>query len=176
MKRRKIKKAAVLGAGIMGSRIAALLAGVDIPTCLLDIVPKELDDGDVKKGLTKESPQFRNKLAQMGIQNTIGTRPPAMFIPEDAKLITPGNFEDHLHWLSDADWIIEGVVEDLKIKKELLQKVAPHIKPGAILSTNTSGLSIERIPEEVQPGLSEPLDKAVSKAAERIYNLYIRSK
>jgi len=149
MKRRRIKKAAVLGAGIMGSRIAALLAGVDIPTYLLDIVPKELDDQDVKKGLTKESPEFRNKLAKMGIQNTIGARPPAMYIPGDVKLITPGNFEDHLQWLSEVDWIIEGVVEDLKIKKELLRKVEPYMKPGAILSTNTSGLSIESISEEL---------------------------
>jgi len=147
MKTRRIKKAAVLGAGIMGSRIAALLAGVDIPTYLLDIVLKELDDQDVKKGLTKESPAFRNKLAQMGIQNTIGTRPPAMYIAEDVKLITPGNFEDHLPWLADVDWIIEGVVEDLGIKKELLRKVEPYVKPGAILSTNTSGLSIDRISE-----------------------------
>jgi 3-hydroxyacyl-CoA dehydrogenase len=147
MMKRKIKKAAVLGAGVMGSKIAALLAGADIPTYLLDIVPKELDEKDVKKGLTKESPEFRNKLARMGIQGTIGTSPPAMFVPDDAKLITPGNFEDHLSWLSDADWIIEGVVEDLKIKKELLRKIEPFVKPDAIISTNTSGLSIDKISE-----------------------------
>ncbi|HUV53131.1 MAG TPA: 3-hydroxyacyl-CoA dehydrogenase family protein, partial [Dehalococcoidia bacterium] len=149
MKQIRIKKAAVLGAGVMGSRIAALLAGVDIPTYLLDIVPKDLDAADLKKKLTKESPDFRNKLARMGIQGTIGARPPAMFIPEDARLITPGNFEDHLQWLSDADWIIEGIVEDLKIKRELLRKIEPYVKPGALISTNTSGLSIERISEEL---------------------------
>ncbi|MBE9514854.1 MAG: 3-hydroxyacyl-CoA dehydrogenase, partial [Chloroflexi bacterium] len=151
MKNRTIKKAAVLGSGIMGSRIAALLAGVGIPTYLLDIVPGELDDKDVKKGLTKESPAFRNKLAQLGIQGTIGARPPAMFVADDAKLITPGNFEDHLSWLSDADWIIEGVVENLAIKKELLRKVEPFIKPGAIVSTNTSGLAIDRISGDLSP-------------------------
>jgi 3-hydroxyacyl-CoA dehydrogenase len=149
MKQLRIKKAAVLGAGVMGSRIAALLAGADIPTYLLDIVPKELDADDLKKKLTKESPEFRNKLARMGIQGTIGARPPAMFIPADAKLIKPGNFEDHLQWLSDADWIIEGVIEDLKIKKELLRRIEPYVKPGAIISTNTSGLSIERICEQL---------------------------
>jgi len=116
MKGTKVKKAAVLGAGIMGSRIAALLAGVDIPTYLLDIVPGEPDEQDKKKGLTVESPEFRSKLARTGIQGTIGARPPAMYVPEDAGLITPGNFEDHLHWLSDADWIIEAVAEDLEIK------------------------------------------------------------
>ena len=145
MKNRHIKKAAVLGSGIMGSRIAALLAGVGIPTYLLDIVPRELDEKDVKKGLTRESPAFRNKLAQLGIQGTIGASPPAMFVADDAKLITPGNFEDHLSWLSDADWIIEGVVENLAIKKELLRKAEPFIKPDAIISTNTSGISIDKI-------------------------------
>ena len=146
---RKIKKVAVLGAGIMGSRIAALLAGVNIPTYLLDIVPKELDDQDIKKGLTKESPNFRNKLAKMGIQGTIGTSPPAMFMPEDAKIITPGNFEDHLQWLADIDWIIEAVAEDLEIKKTLLNEVEKHKKPTALLSTNTSGLSIDKISENL---------------------------
>jgi 3-hydroxyacyl-CoA dehydrogenase len=147
MMKRKVKKAAVLGAGVMGSKIAALLAGADIPTYLLDIVPKELDEKDIKKGFTKESPEFRNKLAKIGIQGTIGISPPAIFVPDDAKLITPGNFEDNLSWLSDADWIIEGVVEDLRIKKELLRKIEPFVKPDAIISTNTSGLSIEKISE-----------------------------
>ena len=155
MKRRIIRKAAVLGSGVMGSRIAALLAGVDIPTYLLDIVPPELDKQDIKKGLTRESPEFRNKLAIMGIQGTIGGSPPAMYVPADAKLITPGNFEDHLSRLSEVDWIIEVVVEDLKIKKELLRKIEPFIKPDAIFSTNTSGLSIERIseglPKDIRP-------------------------
>lgn len=149
MKNRHIRKAAVLGSGVMGSRIAALLAGVGIPTYLLDIVPKELGEKDIKKGLTRESPAFRNKLAQMGIQGTIGARPPAMFVADDAKLITPGNFEDHLSWLSDADWIIEGVIENLAIKKELMRKIEPFIRPDAILSTNTSGLSIEKISEDL---------------------------
>jgi 3-hydroxyacyl-CoA dehydrogenase len=143
----RIKKAAVLGAGVMGSKIAALLAGVDVPTYLLDIVPKELDEQDLKKKLTKDSPGFRNKLAISGIQGTVSASPPAMYTPDDAKLITPGNFEDNMPWLADADWIIEGVVENLKIKQELLKKVESYLKPNAILTTNTSGLSIERISE-----------------------------
>jgi 3-hydroxyacyl-CoA dehydrogenase len=149
MKNRHIRKAAVLGSGIMGSRIAALLAGVGIPTYLLDIVPRELDEKDVKKGLTKESPAFRNKLAQLGIEGTMKARPPAMFVNDDARLITPGNFEDHLSWLSDADWIIEGIVENLAIKKDLWRRVEPFIKPDAIISTNTSGLSIAKISEDL---------------------------
>jgi len=147
--KRKIKKAAVLGAGVMGSKIAALLAGVDVPTYLLDIVPEELDERDLKKGLTEESPEFRSKLAKRGLDSTLMASPPAIYVSEDAKLVTPGNFEDHMHWLSDADWIIEAVAEDLKIKKELLRKVESFIRPGTIVSTNTSGLSIERISEEL---------------------------
>ncbi len=149
MRERKmmIRKAAVLGAGVMGSKIAALLAGVDIPTYLLDIVPKDLDQKDVKKGLTRESPEFRNKLAKMGVDGAIMASPPAFFSPADAKLITLGNFEDSLNWLSDADWVIEVVAEDLKIKSGLLKKVEGVIKPGTIISTNTSGLSIDKISE-----------------------------
>jgi len=142
-----IRKAAVLGAGVMGSKIAALLAGVDIPTYLLDIVPKDLDQKDVKKGLTRESPEFRNKLAKMGVDGAIMASPPAFFSSADAKLITVGNFEDNLTWLSDVDWVIEVVAEDLKIKTDLLKKVQAVVRPGTIVSTNTSGLSIERISE-----------------------------
>ena len=149
MSRPRIRKAAVLGAGVMGSRIAALLAGVDIFTYLLDIVPGEPDAQDAKKGLTRESPEFRSKLARMGIQGTMGASPPAMFTAQDAKLITPGNFEDHLQWLSEVDWIIEAVAEDLAIKKDLLRRVEKSMKPGAILSTNTSGLPIDRISEDL---------------------------
>ncbi len=142
-----IRKAAVLGAGVMGSKIAALLAGVDIPTYLLDIVPKDLDPKDVKKGLTRESPEFRNKLAKMGIDGTIMASPPALFSPADLKLVTLGNFEDNLGWLADADWVIEVVAEDLKIKAGLLKKVEAVIRPGTIVSTNTSGLSVDKISE-----------------------------
>jgi 3-hydroxyacyl-CoA dehydrogenase len=142
-----IRKAAVLGAGVMGSKIAALLAGVDIPTYLLDIVPKDLDQKDVKKGLTRESPEFRNKLAKMGMDGAIMASPPAFFSQADSKLITLGNLEDNLAWLADADWVIEVVAEDLKIKTDLLKKVEAVVRPGTIISTNTSGLSIDKISE-----------------------------
>jgi len=135
----------------MGSKIAALLAGVDISVYLLDIVPTELDAQDQKKGLTKESPEFRSKIAKRGLDSTLTAAPPAIYASEDAKLITPGNLEDHLSWLSDVDWVIEAVIEDLDIKRELLRKAEPYIRPGTIISTNTSGLSINRISE----GLSE---------------------
>jgi len=151
MDKRSIKKAAVLGAGTMGSKLAALLAGADVPTYLLDIVPRDLDEKDSKKGLTKESPEFRNKLAKAGIDSALMSSPPAFFVPQDAKLITPGNLTDHLSWLSDADWIVEAVAEDLKIKHDLLSAIQPFVKPGAIISTNTSGLSINAMAETLSP-------------------------
>ena len=147
----RIRKAAVLGAGVMGSRIAALLAGADIPTCLLDIVPQELDQKDLKKGLTRESAGFRNKLARAGVDGALMASPAAFFDPADARLITPGNLEDHLEWLGDADWVIEAVAEDPGIKTGLLKRIDGVLKTGAIVSTNTSGLSIE--------GLSEGLSR-----------------
>lgn len=153
--KRKIRKVAVLGAGVMGSGIAAHLANADIPTCLLDIVPKELSEEDVKKGLTKESPAFRNKFALMGIENALKARPAAFYVPEDARLITPGNFDDHMHWLQEADWIIEVVMENLEIKKGLFKKVEEARKPGAIVSTNTSGISIDAMSEELSEEFRE---------------------
>ena len=146
---RRIKKVAVLGSGVMGSSIAALMASVGIETYLLDIVPKELDAQDIKKGLTLENPAFRNKLAQTALNNAVKAKPAAFLVPENAKLVTVGNFEDHLSCVSEVDWIIEVVVERLDIKKALLKKVEAFRRPGTIISTNTSGLSVNRISEEL---------------------------
>lgn len=153
--KRKIRKAAVLGAGVMGSTVAAHLANVGIPTYLLDIVPRELTEEDKKRGLTAENPAFRSKLARIGIENALKASPAAFYVPEDAKLMTPGNFEDHMHWLSEVDWIIEAVVEDLEIKRALLERVERFRSPGTIVSTNTSGLSIDKISEKLSPEFTE---------------------
>lgn len=126
-----VRKAAVLGAGVMGSRIAALLAGAGIPTLLLDMVP--------------EGAHHKNKLAMLGIETALKSKPAAFFEPAYAARITPGNFDDDLPSLSGCDWIIEVVAENLKIKHALLERVAPHVAPGAILTTNTSGLPIAQI-------------------------------
>lgn len=153
--KRKIRKAAVLGAGVMGSTIAAHLANAGIPTYLLDIVPDSLTDVDKKKGLTEESLAFRNKLAIAGVANARKAAPAPFFIPENSKLVTPGNFEDHLDWLGEVDWIIEVVAENLEIKKSLFKKVEAVRKPGTIVSTNTSGLSINRMTEETSQEFRE---------------------
>src|SRR3990172_2816715 len=110
--KQKIKKAAVLGAGMMGSAIAAHLANVGIPSFLLDIVPGEITEAEKKKGLTLESPEVRNRFAIMGKKKALESNPASFYWKEDADLIRVGNFEDDLSWVSQADWIIEAIIED----------------------------------------------------------------
>src|SRR5574337_1666674 len=143
----EIRRVAVLGAGVMGSGIAAHLANAGIPTFLLDIVPPELTEEDRRKGLTRESPAFRNRVAARGLEAAIKASPPAFFSSKDARLITIGNVEDHLEWLSQADWIVEAVPERLEIKQALLAKVEAHRRPGSLISSNTSGIPIRRLAE-----------------------------
>ena len=145
---RAIKKCAVIGAGVMGATIAAQLANVGIDTILLDIVLPELTDDDKKRGLTKESKAFRNKLAQNGLNGALKSKPASFYIPEDAKLITIGNLEDNLAWLSDAEWIIEVVVERLDIKKSVFEKIETVLKPGTIITSNTSGIPARAMCED----------------------------
>ncbi len=137
-----INKAAVLGAGVMGAAIAGHLANVGIPTYLLDIVPNQLTPDEEKKGLTLESPLVRNRFATSGIQQLLNSKPAPLYVPENAALLTPGNFADNLNVLAECDWIIEVVVERLDIKQSLLKKVESLRKPGTIVSSNTSGISI----------------------------------
>ncbi|MBI4304183.1 MAG: 3-hydroxyacyl-CoA dehydrogenase/enoyl-CoA hydratase family protein [Chloroflexi bacterium] len=144
---RKIRKVAVLGAGVMGSTIAAHMTNAGLETYLLDIVPPQLDPKDVEKGLSLQSPTFRSKLAQAGLQKALKAEPAAFYVPENAKLITTGNFDDHLSYLKDADWVIEAIVENLELKKQLLRKIDPFLRPDTIISTNTSGLSVNKIAE-----------------------------
>ncbi|WP_449240806.1 3-hydroxyacyl-CoA dehydrogenase NAD-binding domain-containing protein [Desulfoscipio gibsoniae] len=149
--KRSINKAAVLGAGVMGATIAAHLANVGIPTYLLDIVPNQLTPAEEKKGLTLESPQVRNRLATNSIAALLKARPAPFYVPENAALLTPGNFEDNLGVLAECDWIIEVVVERLDIKQSLFKKVEAIRKPGTIVASNTSGISINSMCE----GLSQ---------------------
>ncbi|MFZ4816994.1 MAG: 3-hydroxyacyl-CoA dehydrogenase family protein, partial [Phototrophicaceae bacterium] len=133
----RIQKAAVIGAGTMGSAIAALLAGVGVPTMLLDIPAPDSAVGD--------KPAKRNAFALKGIERLKNSRPSELYEPADLDLITPGNTEDHLHLLADADWVVEVVIEKLDVKRALFGKLAEVVKPNAILSSNTSGLPIRDI-------------------------------
>ena len=143
----RIKRVGVLGAGVMGSAIAAHLANAGVPSVLLDIVPPELSEADRRKGLTRESPIFRDRLAARGLETALKASPAAFFSPKDARLITVGNIEDHLGRLAHADWIIEAVAERLDVKQALFAKVEAHRKPGTFVSSNTSGIPIRALAE-----------------------------
>jgi len=126
-----VRRAAVLGAGTMGSRIAAHLANAGIPILLLDLAPKS--------GST--DPQLSSK----ALDALAKSKPAALFEPSRAALITPGNFESDLPKLAGCDWVIEAVAENLDIKTALLARVVAHLAPHALLTTNTSGLPISQI-------------------------------
>ena len=144
---RDIRKVAVLGAGTMGARLAAHLANASIPSVLLDIVPPALTPEEQANGLTLGDAKVRNRFAQAGLEAALKSRPAAFFVPEAARMITLGNFEDNLTWLKDCDWIIEAVTEDRSTKRTLLEKVMAVRAPGAAVSSNTSGISIGSILE-----------------------------
>ena len=134
---RAIRKAAVLGSGTMGSGIAALLASVGVEVALLDIPGKDSTPSD--------PPEVRSAAAQAGLERARALKAPAPLTDAELARIRPGNFDDHLGWLADADWVIEVVVERLDIKRALLEQVVAAANPDAILSTNTSGIPIASI-------------------------------
>lgn len=136
---KRIEKVAILGAGTMGSRIAAHLANAGVRSYLLDIVPPNTPP---------EAPAaVRNRIAEAGLEAARKAKPAAFMEPGLARLVTTGNFEDHLNLLADCDWIIEAVVENLDLKRALLQKVEAVRKPGTIITSNTSGLPVHSIAE-----------------------------
>ncbi|MBC7909795.1 MAG: 3-hydroxyacyl-CoA dehydrogenase family protein, partial [Pyrinomonadaceae bacterium] len=147
----RIEKAAVLGAGTMGAQIAAHLANAGIPVLLLDIVPREATAEEQAKGLTLESKRVRNRIAQGGLDAAKKAKPAAFFTPEKAALVSVGNFDDDLKSLKDCDLVIEAVVENLEIKRNLFERVEQHRKPGSVIASNTSGIPIRSIAE----GLTE---------------------
>src|SRR5216684_1563284 len=139
-----IHKVAVLGAGTMGARIAAHFANAGVPSYLLDMVPPGADGSK------------RNQIAVAGLEAAKKSKPAAFFEPGFAHRVTVGNFEDDLKRLSEVDWIIEAVVENLESKRALLKKVEGVRKPGTIVTTNTSGLPVARIAE----GFSEDFQRS----------------
>src|SRR5437588_1414511 len=140
----RINKAAVLGAGTMGARIAAHLANAGLPCYLLDIVPPDASHKSA-----------RNKIVAAGLEGAVKSKPAAFFQKGLEKLVTIGNFDDDLKLIADADWIIEAVAENPEIKRALLKKVEAVRKPGSIVTTNTSGLPVHSIAE----GFSEDFRK-----------------
>lgn len=142
-----IRRVAVIGAGTMGAQIAAHFANVGVPALLLDVAPRELTPAEQAKGLTLESPAVRNRLVREGLERAKALRPSPFFEPEVAERITIGNTSDDLPRLAEADWIIEAVVERMPVKREILAAVDRHRRPGTLVSSNTSGLSIAEMSE-----------------------------
>ncbi|NTU99438.1 3-hydroxyacyl-CoA dehydrogenase, partial [Candidatus Falkowbacteria bacterium] len=155
---KQINKAAVLGAGVMGATIAAHLANAGIQVVLLDIASKEASDAEKKAGCTIQDPKVRNRIALAGLEGLKKMKPEPFYLPDYSENITVGNFDDNMEELRSCDWVVEVVIENMAIKKQLFsEKVVPYLKEGAILSTNTSGLSInemaECLPENIRKNL-----------------------
>lgn len=131
--KRHINKVAVLGSGVMGSRIACHFANIGVEVLLLDMAPKEGDN--------------RNKIAEDALKTTLKSSPSAIYSKSFVSRITAGNFEDDLPKINDCDWVIEVIIEDLKIKQSLYDKVEQYRKKGTLVSSNTSGIPIQMLNE-----------------------------
>ncbi|MBL7913742.1 MAG: enoyl-CoA hydratase/isomerase family protein [Bacteroidia bacterium] len=140
--KRSIKKVAVLGSGIMGSRIACHFANIGVSVILLDIVPKEPTADEIKKGLTIESLSVRNRIVNDSLSNAVKSNPSPLYKKSFASRISTGNFQDNMALISTCDWVIEVVVENLDIKKKVYDEVEKHRKPGTLITSNTSGIPI----------------------------------
>ena len=145
--KRSIKKIAVLGSGVMGSRIACHFAGIGVQVLLLDIVPKGVD--------ANAKPAEKNKLVNDALQAAIKSNPSPVYTKDVVKRITTGNFDDNMKDIASCDWVIEVVVERLDIKKQLYEKVEQFRKQGTLITTNTSGIPIHILSE----GRSEDFKK-----------------
>tara|TARA_B100001057_G_scaffold305507_1_gene305631 strand:- start:17 stop:2422 length:2406 start_codon:yes stop_codon:yes gene_type:complete len=140
--KRFIRKVAVLGSGVMGSRIACHFANVGCEVILLDIAPKELDAAEEKKGLTLESSAVKNRIVNQSLQFALKSNPSPIYRKSFASRIETGNFDDDLNKIKDCDWVIEVIIERLDIKQQLFEKVELHRKEGTLISSNTSGIPI----------------------------------
>jgi 3-hydroxyacyl-CoA dehydrogenase len=141
--KKKIRTAAVIGSGVMGGGIAALLAAAGVNTFLLDIVPFDLKDEE------KNDPAARNRVAKTGLDVVLGSSPSLLMQKSDAERITIGNLEDDFSKIAGVDWIIEVVVENLQIKKDLFKRIETVRTPGTIVSSNTSGIPLQAMSQEL---------------------------
>lgn len=139
--RKHIKKVAVLGSGVMGSRIACHFANIGVEVLLLDIVPRDLSEENQK------NPAKKNKIVNDALAATLKANPSAIYNKKWASRITTGNFDDDLSKIAEVDWILEAIIENLEIKKSLFEKVEQYRKPGTYISSNTSGIPINSMLE-----------------------------
>jgi 3-hydroxyacyl-CoA dehydrogenase len=145
--KKAIQKVAILGSGIMGSRIACHFANIGVQVLLLDIIPRELTAEEAKKGLTLEEKQVRNRIVDTSLRDTLKSKPSPIYDVAFASRIQTGNFDDDLEKIKSVDWIIEVVVEKLEIKQSLFGKVEKFRKPGTLITSNTSGIPIQLMAE-----------------------------
>ena len=147
MNRININKVAVIGSGIMGSRIACHLANVNINVILLDISPKELNAQEKKLNKKITDKDVKNRIVNNSLQKAIKSKPSPIFKKDVLDKIKTGNIDEDLHLVSNVDWIIEAVVENLEIKKKIYDAIENHRKETTLISTNTSGIPISQISE-----------------------------
>ncbi len=152
---RSIKKAAILGSGIMGSRIACHLANIGVEVLLLDIAPKELTPEEEKKGLSLEMAVVKNRIVTQMFNTAVKSKPASLYDPAFAQRVTLGNFDDDMPKIKEVDWIVEVVVENLGIKKVVFEQVEKYRTPGTFITSNTSGIPIHLMTE----GRSEDFKK-----------------
>ncbi len=145
----RVKKVAVLGAGVMGAQIAAHLVNVRVPVVLFDLPAKGAD------GSVAATEAARNGIATRAIEGLKKIKPAPLGVADEAALIQPANYQDHLGLLKECDLVIEAIAERMDWKLDLYRQIAPHVAPHAILASNTSGLSItklsEALPEAIRP-------------------------
>ena len=147
VKNRIIRRVAVLGSGIMGSRIAAHFANIGVDVLLLDIVPTEPNPAEQAKGLTTDSPAVRNRVVNDAFQTMLKASPASLYSPKFADRIKLGNFDDNLKEIATYDWVIEVVVERLNIKRSVYERVEQYRKPGTLITSNTSGIPMHLLTE-----------------------------
>lgn len=145
--KRIIQKVAVLGSGVMGSRIACHFANIGCEVLLLDIVPKEPNDAEKAKKLTLESKAVRNRIANDALAFALKSNPSPIYLKKFASRISIGNFDDDMKKITDCDWVIEVVIENLEIKKKVFENVEKFRKPGTLITSNTSGIPIHLMTE-----------------------------
>jgi 3-hydroxyacyl-CoA dehydrogenase len=147
MTNRIIKKVAVLGSGVMGSRIACHFAGVGLQVLLLDIAPKELNEAEKAKGLSLDSPAVRNRIVNEALSSTLKSNPSPIYTKDVVKKIRTGNFSDQMKDIGACDWIIEVVVERLDVKQTIFDEVEKFRTAGTLVTSNTSGIPIHLMAE-----------------------------
>ncbi len=150
-----VTKAVVIGAGTMGAAIAAHLANTGVRVTLLDIVPDELTAEERDRGLSLEDPEVRNRIVRQGFQKALNAKPANFYTQKNKTLIELGNLKDDFQVVAQADWVIEVIIENLGIKQDLMKRIDDQRGDFAIVSTNTSGISVEAIAEGRSQGFRE---------------------